>query len=74
MQSLNFCPRRVLAQRPKPEEALQKPPRNREYVWYNQKKSRIAGAGAAKDLWVTYMIGSKTAKDLWVTFMIGEAS
>ena len=45
----------------------------REYVWYNQKKSRIAGAGAAKDLWVTYMIGCKTAKDLWVTFMIGEA-
>ena len=28
-----------------------------EYVWYNQKESRIAGAGAAKDLWVTYMIG-----------------
>ena len=51
------CPRRVLAQRPKPEEALKKPPRNREYVWYNQKKSRVAGAGAAKDLWVTYMIG-----------------
>ena len=47
---------------------------SREYVWYNQKKSRIAGAGAAKELWVTYMIGSKTAKDPWVTFMIGEAS
>ena len=30
---------------------------SREYVWYNQKKSRDAGAGAAKDLWVTYMIG-----------------
>ena len=30
---------------------------SREYVWYNQKKSRIAGAGAVKDLWVTYMIG-----------------
>ena len=37
--------------------SLWKPPRNREYVWYNQKKSRIAGAGDAKDLWVTYMIG-----------------
>ena len=30
---------------------------SREYVWHNQKKSRVAGAGAAKDLWVTYMIG-----------------
>ena len=57
MKAIVYCPRKVLAQRPKPEEALYKPPRSREYVWYNQKKSRVAGAGAAKDLWVTYMIG-----------------
>ena len=39
-----------------------------------RKKSQIPAAGAAKDLWVTYMIGWKAAKDLWVIFMIGEAS
>ena len=39
-----------------------------------EKISNRRGAGAAKDLWVTYMIGWKAAKDLWVTFMIGEAS
>ena len=39
-----------------------------------EKISNRRGAGAAKDLWVTYMIGWNAAKDLWVIFMIGEAS